>query len=367
MALLGARVIELEREVQEAGVLTLFEEPKMISLQLPNRPHPVACSFFQPPGAHGLIILDLQIGGLSSRSLALAGHTTMEEADITGTTLSFGPLMTVEEFERGDCPLPDSQKLMLEEIFRSRQERVWTAARPPGKAPGEPDAEDLETLAFAFQGILQAFRASSLSPSDVWETPRKILEIRVSASTAGDSDGRSAGDAAREEVDVSWEHVPFDPIQMAPYPAARLDRSLRRRPMHGKRSWILHMIPMHVSDATTHDTIQTLFALDARSGDIVGQETAQDGTADSIGRCMESILEETGYRPGSAITTSPRLDDILGEGLQSLNIRYVKRKRLKASDPRVQDLEDFMRWAQPKMMADMMAEADGGESGSVET
>lgn len=349
-ALLEARVLELEASLKDAGVFSLFPEPRMLSMRLPNRPHPVACSFVQPPGGHGAIIFDLQIGGLSSRALAIAGLTTMEEAEIIGTTLTFGPLVKLDEYENRIGPISNSYSEMLEDALRQREGRPGSSGRRPGKAPHDPEADELETLGFAFQGILEASRATCLSPSDVWETPREILEIRVSGSTEGLALG--------EKAKVSWEHVPFEPIQMAPFPAARLHRSLRRRPLRGKQSWILHIVPMNISDASTHDTFQVLFALDARSGKIVGQESAMDGTADSIGRALESILQEAGYRPGSAITTSPRLDDILGEALQGLGIRYARRKRLKASDPRVQDLEEFMHWAEPRMMADMIE--DGG-------
>lgn len=84
------------------------------------------------------------------------------------------------------------------------------------------------------------------------------------------------------------------------------------------------------------------------------------GTSDKIGRALEVIIDEAGYRPGSAITTSPRLDDIVGEGLQALGVRYVRGRRLKATDPRVQDLEGFMCERQLDMMADMMADPGYG-------
>ena len=347
-ALLEECVLELEKAVKEAGILELFEESMMISMRLPNRPHPVACTFLRAPWAGGAITFDMQIGALSSRALAIAGRTTMAEADIVGTTLSFAPPPSFDEFEDGCCPICTAQRDMLEDVYRMKRWRGESSGRHPGKAPHEPDTEELETLAFAYHGILAAFHASELTPTDLSERSDGILEIRVDGTIDDLLTGRP--------IHTRWECIPFEPIQMAPFPAARLDRDLKRRPFRGKRSWILHMIPMDVSFAPSNNTLQMLFALDARTGDIVHQEVALEGTAAAIGRAMNGILREAGYRPGSAITTSPRLDDVLGEGLQKLGIRYVKRRRLKASDPRVQDLENYMVEAHANIMADMMAD-----------
>lgn len=291
-------------------------------MRLPNRSHPVACTFIQPPGGSGAVILDLQIGGLSSRARAIAGQTTMGEADIIGTTLVFSP--------------------------RGCGEAI---ARHPGKGPHKLDADELETLGFALLGIIEAFGATSLSPPDVWEVPRTILQISV--------EGTLEGLILHQRASVTWAELPFEPIKMAPYSAARLDRSLRRLPLRGKRAWILHMVPMNASDASTGDTFQSLFALDTRTGDVVGHGVAINGSSDAIGGALESIFREAGHRPGTAITTSPRLDDVLGVALKGLGIRYAIGRRMKASDPRVQDLEEFMLWAQPKMIAELMGAPHG--------
>ena len=347
-ALLKARVRALEASLKEAGIFELFDEPRMISMRLPNRPHPVACSFLQDLHDCRSIVFDLQIGGLSSRALAIAGQTTIAEADIIGTTLTFAPLVPPKEIPGEGSAMTAAERQSLEDLYQQHKEQGESSGRHPGKAPHQPDVEELETLAFAYEGISAAFVATDLAPCDVWEAPRRVLEIRVE----GTSEDLLLGKAPS----VTWDYVPFEPIKMAPSPTARFDRSLRRKPMHGKRSWILHMIPMNVSCGPDRNTIQSLFVLDARAGDIVAQGAAVDGTADAIGRCLGEIIEEVGYRPGSAITTSPRLDDMLGETLQGLGVRYTKRRRLKASDPRVQALEEFMRWAQPNMMADMFVE-----------
>ena len=81
-------------------------------------------------------------------------------------------------------------------------------------------------------------------------------------------------------------------------------------------------------------------------------------TSDEIGRAFCAIIQDAGYRPGSAITTSPRLDQVLGEGLQGLGVRYARRRRLMASDPRVQDLEEFIAASQVHIMADLMGDTD---------
>lgn len=349
-ALLEECVLELESAIKKAGVLRLFEEPMMMAMRLPNRPHPVACSFTGARESIGAITLDLQIGGLSARALAIAGRTTMAEADIVGTTLCFAPVPTLEppeEFGDDDCPICASHAALMQEFHGGSRWRGESSGRHPGKAPHEPSLEELETLAFAFHGLLAAFHASALTPTDLSEPLDGILEISVEGTTEDLLAGKPIG--------TSWDCVPFEPIRMAPFPPAQLDRSLKRRPLHGKRSWILHMLPMNMADATCHNTIQVLFALDARTGDIVHQEPTTDGTAEGIGRAMETILWGAGYRPGTAITTSPRLDEVLGEGLLGLGIRYVKRRRLKASDPRVQDLENFMYGTQAHILADMAA------------
>lgn len=338
-------VMELEALLLDAGVFDLFEEPQMISMRLPNRPHPVACSFLSLPDCGPWIIFDLQIGGLSSRALAITGHTTHEEADAIGTTLSLAPPVELDGLEE----LHGSQRDIVEDFVHQQEGSVLSTGRHPGKAPHDPDLEELETLGFAFHGLLAAFHASALTPCDIRELPKRILEICVS--------GDSGGLVAADDLKVTWDHVPFDPILMATFPSARVDRTLRRRPLRGKHSWILHMIPMNISFGPQRETMETLFAVDARSGMIVSQGSTTEGTAEAIGQCLHEIIHEAGFRPGSAITTSPRLDEILGEALQGLGIRYVMRKRMRASDSRIQALEEFMRWAKPNIAANMLADS----------
>ncbi|QDV08721.1 hypothetical protein Poly30_42740 [Planctomycetes bacterium Poly30] len=347
--LLDDCVLDLEIDLEEAGVLALFERPTMISMQLPDRSHPVACTFFPGTGGPGGITLDLQIGGLSSRAFAVLGRTTMAEADIVGTTLTLTPPPDFEEFEKDECcAICAAESFHPDDGWVQTKWRTESMGRHPGKAPHQPDAEELQTLAFAFHGILTAFNASELSPTDLSRRDEGILEIRVEGSI----DALIAG----KDLDVSWERVPFEPIRMAPFPAARLDRELRRRPLRKKRTWILHLRPTCVSMMDTRDTIQMLLVMDAGAGDILHHEPCLNGTADSIGRAMEKLLREIGYRPGSAITTSPRLDEILGDGLESLGIHYVKGRRLKASDPRIRAVEHFMQEAESTVLAQMAAD-----------
>lgn len=349
---LHRRYSELGAAIEESGILSLFDDPVMISMRLPNRPHPVACSIRSVHSGSGAISFDLQIGGLSARFLAITGRTTYSEADIIGTTLSFYPGTTSADSVEFDCPACAAEEDAAAEFSLSQCEVRVSLGRHPGKAPHEADADEIATMAFAFEGLLAAFRASELCPTDVAERPEEILEITVS--------GTLEELLARDGLEVSWARIPFEPIRMPPFASARLNPKLRRKPHRSKRSWILHMHSMNVSDAGTRDTVQVLFALDARTGDIVHQEPVMSGTSDKIGRALEVIIDEAGYRPGSAITTSPRLDDIVGEGLQALGVRYVRGRRLKATDPRVQDLEGFMCERQLDMMADMMADPGYG-------
>ncbi|MGK0480544.1 MAG: hypothetical protein ACJAQ3_000508 [Planctomycetota bacterium] len=344
------RLHQLESQVKAAGVLDLFDQHALISMQLPDRPHPVACSFLRPPGGGGVITLDLQIGGLSSRGLAVTGCTTLAEADLIGSSISFAPIPSFQDFvqDGGDANGP------MADFYRKHcQKGHDSVARDPGKAPRDPDGEEMETLAFALVGIEAAFRATALSPTDIDDPSEGILEITVRGSTEDLLAGK--------DLDTTWEVVPFDPIQMPPFPTATLARSLRRSPLHGKRSWILHLIPMSVSSAESLDTVQMLFALDAQSGHVVYQDHVMNHTADEMGRALGVIIQGAGYRPGSAITTSPRLDDILGEGLQGLGVRYARRRRLMASDPRVEDLEEFIAESQVHIMADLMGGMGHGD------
>ena len=63
--------------------------------------------------------------------------------------------------------------------------------------------EELETLAFAYHGILAAFHASELTPTDLSERSDGILEIRVDGTIDDLLTGRP--------IHTRWECIPFEP------------------------------------------------------------------------------------------------------------------------------------------------------------